>query len=247
MTDSDVARTLRPGPGVAGDLPGSPAGTATGSPPPERSVRHRRRGRALEAAVFASVVELLRAEGYRGLTMEGVASAAGTGKAALYRRWRDKGELVIDALDALLTSSDDLPDRGSLRADLVFLLHAKAETLNSPVGQALQSLLAEVERDRAFYRLINERVFAPRAEMFDVVMERARRRGEVAGDRLSPLVTEVGPALLIKHLLGGGPAVTQEFVEGIVDVVLLPAIRAAVGPAVGVAPGHVGTEAAPTG
>ncbi|TDD64977.1 TetR family transcriptional regulator, partial [Actinomadura rubrisoli] len=62
----------------------------------------RRRGGDLEAAIYEAVFAQLEAVGYRRLTMEGVAAAARTGKAALYRRWPSKDELVTDALKHVL-------------------------------------------------------------------------------------------------------------------------------------------------
>ncbi len=63
--------------------------------------------------------------------MEGVATCAHTGKAALYRRWPRKEDLVVDALDHALPSPADLPDTGSLRDDLPDLLYRMTAMLNS--------------------------------------------------------------------------------------------------------------------
>jgi AcrR family transcriptional regulator len=53
-----------------------------------------------------------------GLTMEGVAAGARTGKAAVHRRRPSKEDLVADALQAGLPTLDEVPDHGSLREDL---------------------------------------------------------------------------------------------------------------------------------
>ena len=49
--------------------------------------RTRRRGKELEDALYDATLAELAAVGYGGLTMEGIAARARTGKAALYRRW----------------------------------------------------------------------------------------------------------------------------------------------------------------
>ena len=51
------------------------------------TVRTRRRGKQLEDALYDATLAELAAVGYGGLTMEGIAAQARTGKAALYRRW----------------------------------------------------------------------------------------------------------------------------------------------------------------
>ncbi|RJL35666.1 TetR-like C-terminal domain-containing protein [Bailinhaonella thermotolerans] len=185
----------------------------------------RRRGTALEQAIFEAVVQQLETVGYAGLTMEGVAAAAQTGKAALYRRWPGKAELVVDTLDRLLPSPEDLPDRGNVRDELIELLRQKAAVLNSRVGRAVQSLLAETERDLPFVRLVQERVFEPRLNVFRVILERGGRRGEIRPEPISPLVADVGPAMLVQRFLGDSSPIPDDFLVAIVDELILPLIK----------------------
>src|SRR5690242_10940175 len=84
-----------------------PAGSA-----PRPTAPQRRRGRALELAIFEATLEQLTSGGFARMTMEGVAGAAQTGKAALYRRWPSKLELVLDALGFTLSPPTDTPDLG---------------------------------------------------------------------------------------------------------------------------------------
>ena len=60
--------------------------------------RSRRRGEILERALYEATLAELADAGYGGLTMEGIAARAHTGKAALYRRWGSRQELVHAAL-----------------------------------------------------------------------------------------------------------------------------------------------------
>ncbi|WP_155372914.1 TetR-like C-terminal domain-containing protein [Catellatospora vulcania] len=171
------------------------------------------------------MIDQLRAVGYAGLTMERVAAAAQTGKAALYRRWSDKADLVVETIDHMLPAAEDLPDLGNVRDDMVELMRAKAAVLNSPVGRAVQSLLAEIDRDQPLVKLVDERVFKPRRNMFQLVFDRAVGRGEVHPAHLSPLVAEVGPAMLMYRFLGDSSPVPDQFLVSVVDGVLIPLIR----------------------
>lgn len=60
--------------------------------------RSRRRGDELLQAIYSAVLVELADTGYGGLTMEGVAARAGTGKAPLYRRWNSKDGLILDTV-----------------------------------------------------------------------------------------------------------------------------------------------------
>jgi len=86
-----------------------------------RAVAHsggktRRRGAALETALLDAAWDELQVTGYAGLTMEAVADRAGTSRAVLYRRWRNRPELVIAAMRRHRPMlSGEVPDTGSLR------------------------------------------------------------------------------------------------------------------------------------
>ncbi|MFF8190070.1 TetR/AcrR family transcriptional regulator [Streptomyces bobili] len=185
----------------------------------------RRRGKALEQAIFDAVIEQLAHVGYAGLTMDSVAATAHTGKAAIYRRWSNKAALVVDALDNRLPSPYELPEGASVREDLIEHMREKAMVLNSPVGRAVQSLLAEMDRDRPFMSIVNDRVVAPRQDVFRRILERAAERGEVRKGSISPLIIGIGPAMLVQRFLSDSSPVPDELVVSVVDDLILPLIR----------------------
>jgi AcrR family transcriptional regulator len=185
----------------------------------------RRRGQVLERAIFDAVLDQLRAEGYGGLTMEGVAACAHTGKAALYRRWGSKEELVVDALQHALPPVGDPPDHGSVRDDLLALLRQMASLMSSPAGCAMQAVLGEGNRDRAFVEVVRRRVIEPRRRMFLEVLRRGAERGEVRPEAVSPLVAEIGPAMLVQRFHSAGPPIPDDYVVSVVDGCVLPLLR----------------------
>ena len=197
----------------------------TAGPISQAGVHTRRRGEALQRAIFDAVVEQLQTVGFAGLTMEGVAGCARTGKAALYRRWPCKEDLVVDALDHALPSPTDLPDHGDIRDDLLDLLRRMMAMLNSPTGCALQCLMAEIDRDHPFARLLHQRVKEPRKQMFLTLLRRGADRGQVRPNAASPLVAEVGPALVMQRFLADGPPVPDAYIVSVVDDVVMPLLR----------------------
>ncbi|MGX7729988.1 TetR/AcrR family transcriptional regulator [Rhodococcus sp. 2H158] len=85
----------------------------------------RRRGRPrdadLEDRVYDAVIEVYSETSWRGFTIDAVGRRARVGRAALYRRWATKDELLVQALEA--RSPLPVPiDTGSLRSDLVELV-----------------------------------------------------------------------------------------------------------------------------
>src|SRR5665811_1395159 len=63
----------------------------------------------------------IRDRGYSALTIEGVAQKAGVGKTAIYRRYENKGAMVVAAIGEL-TGPFPVPDTGDARVDATQLL-----------------------------------------------------------------------------------------------------------------------------
>src|SRR5262245_21529159 len=73
----------------------------------------RRRGKALEAAIFEVVLKELARAGYVNFSIERVAARAGTSKPVIYRRWPTRARLVYAALRAnqpVLSSEAPTPE-----------------------------------------------------------------------------------------------------------------------------------------
>ncbi|MFI6447449.1 TetR/AcrR family transcriptional regulator [Kitasatospora sp. NPDC050543] len=187
----------------------------------------RRRGKELERAIFDATLDQLTSGGYARLTMEGVAGAARTGKAALYRRWTSKVELVLDALDSTLPPFTDIPDLGSARSEFVQLIDRFIEALNSRAGGAMHALMSELEQERAgvFREFVIERVVDPAKCATSGILRRGEARGDVRPGVAGSMVVDVAPAMLMYQwkMCGGtlGPGFTAE----LVDEVLLPLVR----------------------
>ena len=73
------------------------------------------RGATVRANVLAATLAELAEAGYAALTVEAVADRAGVHKTTVYRRWRDREALVIDALtdpnNAMVTRIAELTQR----------------------------------------------------------------------------------------------------------------------------------------
>ncbi|MFF1795692.1 TetR/AcrR family transcriptional regulator [Kitasatospora sp. NPDC058263] len=215
-----VPRTVVPVAGPASHCPMKVAAEVLSRP-------MRRRGKELERAIFEAVLDQLTSGGFARLTMEGVAGAARTGKAALYRRWASKVELVIDALDSTLPRPSDTPDLGSARAELLLLIQGFTEAMNSRSGGAMHALMAELEHEQAelFKDFIVQRVVEPTKDTILEILRRGAERGDVRPGAVSPLVADVAPAMLMYRVKVCGRQLGRGFAVELVDEVLVPLIR----------------------
>ncbi|WP_055584979.1 TetR/AcrR family transcriptional regulator [Peterkaempfera griseoplana] len=187
----------------------------------------RRRGKELERAIFEATLDQLTSGGFAGLTMEGVAGAARTGKAALYRRWASKHELVLDALESSLPPATDIPDRGSVAAEFHELMDRMTAAVQSPGGRAIRVLMGEMDHEHAevFVQLALNRVVEPAKRAVLQILRRGEGRGDVRPGAADPLVADVVPALLLYRSKLHGGELPAGFADEVVDQVLLPMVR----------------------
>ncbi|MFJ1756268.1 TetR/AcrR family transcriptional regulator [Kitasatospora sp. NPDC088134] len=194
---------------------------------PAEGVPQRRRGKALEAAIFEAALEQLTSGGFARMTMEGVAGAAQTGKAALYRRWASKADLVMDALAAAMPPPTDIPDLGSAEAELRYVIAAYVAVMGSPIGAAVRSLMGELDHERAefFKGFLHDRVVGPTTEGILGILRRGEARGDVRPGAAVPAVADVLPAMLLYRAKFCGGLVDEAFGADLLEQILLPMIR----------------------
>jgi AcrR family transcriptional regulator len=169
------------------------------------STRGRPRSTAADAAILDAVLRLLASEGYGGLTMEGVAAAAGVGKTTVYRRYSSKPDMVTAAI-ANLTDDDDVPDSGDTRADVLEMLRRfVAARQRKQSMRLLGTLFLERERNPELLRLFRERVIEPRRSRLLAVLDRGRERGDLRPGLDAGLVAEMMIGAYFARMLNGLP------------------------------------------
>ncbi|MFJ2650784.1 TetR/AcrR family transcriptional regulator [Streptomyces sp. NPDC087420] len=193
-----------------------------------RPVSLRRRGPVLERAILEAALEQLSRVGWNGLTMEGVAAGAQTGKAAVYRRWPSKEDLVADALQAGLPTFGEAPDHGSVREDLYQLCRRMRDAMYSLPGAALRAVVHECDGPTAerFHGLIFSGVIEPSNRLFGEVVCRGIQRGDVRPDATGELVFDVIPALMMYRSKMCASEWPDEDIAEMIDRVMVPLLRA---------------------
>ncbi|WP_079060516.1 TetR/AcrR family transcriptional regulator [Streptomyces bungoensis] len=201
--------------------------TSRWTAPPARTASPRRRGAVLERAILDAALEQLSTVGWNGLTMEGVAAGAQTGKAAVYRRWSSKEDLVAAALEAGLPRIEGAPDFGSVREDLLFLCRRARDAMYSRPGFALRAVIhecdpAQVER---FHGVIFEGVVEPTITLLRQVIARGMERGDVRSDAANGYVFDAVPAMMMYRSKMCASEWSDQDLEEMIDQLMLPLLR----------------------
>ncbi len=134
----------------------------------------RPRNPALDPAILSTAASQLGELGYARMSLESVASAAGTTVPSLRRRYRNKAELIAAVIAALRV--EEPPARAATpRAHALAILENFHRNLRAmPALAILGSLLVEEQRHPELLRLFTTRIVEPRRELL--------RRALAAGD-----------------------------------------------------------------
>jgi AcrR family transcriptional regulator len=188
-------------------------------------IRRRRRGEELESAILDAAWDELVEVGFASLTMESVAARAKTGVAVLYRRWANKDELVMAAIEHYGRAHPTaVPDTGSLREDLLALMTSFSDgraSFTAVVSAAFSGLLASSGRTPAEVR---DQLIGDRPLRSDEMFRRAHERGEIDLDHI-PRDVLMLPFDLMRHdLLMTLKPVPPQRIRSIVDDLFLPLV-----------------------
>ncbi|MCB5907732.1 TetR/AcrR family transcriptional regulator [Streptomyces pinistramenti] len=180
----------------------------------------RRRGTELEHAIYVATLDELAANGYGRLAMEGIAARAGTGKAALYRRWPGKQPLVLDALRYALPPLPEPDPEHSTRENLAAALAAFSGVLAGRTLVPGIEFIVDLLREPDLRAMFADGIIAPRLERIEGILHEGVRSGELGPEVVHPLAARTGPALILQtFLLTGEPPSSRE-IDLIIDTVL---------------------------
>ncbi|RKR92205.1 TetR family transcriptional regulator [Micromonospora pisi] len=151
------------------------------------------RGQKVRNVVLAATLVELGGDGYAALSIDNVAQRAGVNKTTIYRRWRDRETLVVDAITDRIATDVPIPDTGSIDGDLRELAQSLISTLTSTTGQTIISTMLVGAAHIPEIVEVKRRFFADRIRRAEPVIMRAVQRGDLPED--------TDPAELVKALI----------------------------------------------
>jgi len=154
----------------------------------------RPRNPELDTAILAAAEQQLGEAGYAGMSLESVATAAGTTVPAVRRRFRNKVALVVAVVDSLRV--EGWPDAsGTPRADaLAILQNFHANLLRTNSMAVVGTMLAEEHRHPEVLAAFRTRLVEPRR----TALSRALAEGITSGE----LPNSADPDVLASMLIG---------------------------------------------
>ncbi len=188
--------------------------------------KSRRRGAELEQAILDAAWAELKDVGYNGLTIEAVATRAGTSKPVIYRRWSSRAELVLAAWSSQVPVTLETPDTGTLRTDLLALFTKIARRVDSMMSEMIAGVMGEAFRHPEVVALLRERLkTAPLSDVVRSIVRRAVDRGELGPTQLPQRATRIPLDLIRNEAMVFGAPIPEETITELVDDVYLPLLH----------------------
>jgi AcrR family transcriptional regulator len=184
----------------------------------------RRRDDALMSAIREATRSELSDHGYSGVTFEGIARRAKTSKPVLYRRYRSRAHMVVDALLTPPPQPAPTSPALSLRDHLLTLLGAMMDRFHHIGINTYRSLIADADDE------LLDTITAHLAKWTDQTIFRAlsnaRDRGEIGPANIPERAATAIVALVRNEVFFTRAPVDREILTDILDNAYLPLINA---------------------
>lgn len=168
----------------------------------------------IDGVVLAATLEELAVAGPHGLSVEKVARRAGVHRTSVYRRWPDRGALVVAALEHQLDAFGAPADTGALRTDLAAVLGPLSRHLATPSGRALL-LVAMADGVSGEVGAAVARRLAAAEQPLDALVRRARARGEWGAGVAAAEVADALVGAALHRVVMLRQPVTDEWIDAV--------------------------------
>lgn len=182
----------------------------------------------IDAALREHLVPLLVQCGPDGFSLDELASRCGVSKAAIYRRYRGRDDLIAAGLAAV---NETMPDVSHLPLREALIVHL--EWVKGTVGSALTaSWLVAIAQRPQLHAQYMATVVAPRRQALARILRRGQQQGVIAeGVDLDVILTCLSAPAVLAGMHRAGPHPSQRVaLADVVDTVLAghlsPAARA---------------------
>ncbi len=168
----------------------------------------------ITVAIRNAVMHELAEVGYGRLSIEAVARRAGVGKTAIYRRWSNKLEMVLEIVSDVAGRSVPLPDTGSFAGDLELLMMIVSRALRHRIAsQIIPDLMAEASRNPQIAETLQTALRTHQQAVGDKLVGQAIARGELPADTDPQLVVDLILGPLYWRLAVSRNPISDEYLE----------------------------------
>ncbi|MCW2942565.1 MAG: transcriptional regulator, TetR family [Actinomycetia bacterium] len=153
-------------------------------------VRGRPADPGIENRVLTAALTVYGEVGWAGFTLDAVARRAPVGKAALYRRWPTKEDLLLAALERLAEPPDEDADPADLRGCLIAMAGQVIGMYVGPKAMVLPRVLIEAGQYPPRFDDMVQNIVQARFGASRFIIQAALDRGELPPDTSPDLIVD---------------------------------------------------------
>lgn len=182
--------------------------------------RGRPRDPDMDQAILGATIDLLAEVGYVRLSMADVARRAGVSKPAVYRRWSQKSQLVVEAMVTQMRPGRH--NHSDSAADELLALTEQLRDLltRTPLGRVLPGLVAEMAADPVLATSYRDLIIRPNQRQWRAAVERGINSGELSDETDVDLVVNSLAGPLYMSVLITGEPIADGYARHAVDLIL---------------------------
>jgi AcrR family transcriptional regulator len=163
---------------------------AVGTEPKGQAARGRPADPDIERRVIAAALSVYGEVGWAGFSLDRVARRAPVGKAALYRRWPTKEDLLLAALEHLAEPPAEDADPADLRACLVSIAEQVIDMFVGGKALVLPRVLIEASQYPAHFDEMVQNIVRARFGGARMIIKAAVDRGELPAGTVPDLIID---------------------------------------------------------
>lgn len=180
-----------------------------------------RRQQEARARILDATLELVLADGWHGLTMDGIARRAKVSKATIYRWWPSKGAVLFSAAVADGFVWPAFPDTGDFRADVVGAINNLVSEFSEPsFGQVMRAMLAGAPEDEHLASRLDAHLNAAPVAALTERLESAAAANEIEDDLDAQTLTDLVYGAVFRRWLLGTGELDRDFADAVAGMVL---------------------------
>jgi AcrR family transcriptional regulator len=151
----------------------------------------------VDEAILNATWQVLLDEGYAAMSIAQVAEVARVGRPAIYRRYKDKSEMVRAALSDKAGRQAEI-NTGSARDDLIAYMEFARRRFETTLAG---TLMVDGRKHPELMTFFREGMLNPRLNLMVAALERGKERGEVRKDLDSRLAIHALMGAFMYHSL----------------------------------------------
>lgn len=180
----------------------------------------RPRSEEAKKIILSTAYEMLIKDGFKAVTVDGIALKTGVSKATIYKWWPNKAAVVLDGYFEATANTLPIPDTGDVKTDLWMQVNNLTSFFLSNKGKGITELIAEGQFDSNIAEEFRKRYIRPRRQITRTLLERGIAKGQLKEDTDLNLLIDLLYAPTFYRILVTGENIDKVYIEKVLNLVL---------------------------